>query len=125
MSTNPDLLVDENDEGLRRAQNEDYAYLMESTSLLYYTERICNVTMVGDLIDDRNYAIGMRKSIDLQILLILFSFIEKRKNYILDYKYYNILSEGILRLQERGVMDKLHTKWWKAKRGGGACQVRS
>lgn len=28
-----------------------------------------------------------------------------------------------MRLQERGVMDRLHTKWWKAKRGGGACQV--
>lgn len=62
MSTNPDVLVEENDEGLQRAQNENYAYLMESTSLLYYTERFCNVTMVGDLIDDRNYAIGMRKS---------------------------------------------------------------
>lgn len=67
MSTNPDLLVDENDEGLKRAQDGNYAYLMESTSLLYYTERICNVTMVGDLIDDRNYAIGMRKSISIQV----------------------------------------------------------
>lgn len=101
MKNNPDVFVEENHEGLSRAQNENYAYLMESTSLLYYTERVCNVTMVGDLIDDRNYAIGMRKG----------------------YKYYNTLSEGILRLQERGVMDKLHTKWWKAKRGGGACQV--
>lgn len=62
MDMYPELLVDENDEGLRRAMNENYAYLMESTSLLYYTERFCNVTMVGDLIDDRNYAIGMRKS---------------------------------------------------------------
>lgn len=34
-----------------------------------------------------------------------------------------MLSEGVLKLQERGVMDRLHTKWWKAKRGGGACQV--
>lgn len=101
MKNDQSVLVDENHEGLARAQNENYAYLMESTSLNYYTERICNVTMVGDLIDDRNYAIGMRKS----------------------YKYYNTLSEGVLRLQERGVMDKLHTKWWKAKRGGGACQV--
>lgn len=39
------------------------------------------------------------------------------------YKYYHALGEGVLRLQERGVFDKLHTKWWKAKRGGGACQV--
>lgn len=35
-----------------------------------------------------------------------------------------MLSEGILRLQELGVLDKLHTKWWKAKRGGGACQKK-
>lgn len=72
MTNNPDLLVDENDDGLRRVQTENYAYLMESTSLLYYTERICNVTMVGDLIDDRNYAIGMRKSIAKKILSFIF-----------------------------------------------------
>lgn len=124
MKNNPDVLVEDNHIGLYKAQTENYgfffpkklsfskvlnnllffsAYLMESTTLLYYTERNCDVTMVGDLIDDRNYAIGMRKG----------------------YKYYNTLSEGVLRLQERGVMDKLHTKWWKAKRGGGACQVNT
>lgn len=43
--------------------------------------------------------------------------------FLKGYKYYHALSEGVLRLQERGVFDKLHTKWWKAKRGGGACQV--
>lgn len=59
--THPELLVDNNEEGLKRVQTENYAYLMESTSLEYYTERICNVTRVGDLIDERNYAIGMRK----------------------------------------------------------------
>lgn len=68
MLANPDWMVNENDEGLLRVQNENYAYLMESTSLKYYTERICNVTMVGDLIDDRDYAIGMRKSIAVQII---------------------------------------------------------
>lgn len=74
---------------------------MESTSLLYYTERNCNVTQVGPLIDHRNYAIGMRKG----------------------YKYYHVLSEAVLKLQETGVLDKLHTIWWKSKRGGGQCQV--
>lgn len=39
------------------------------------------------------------------------------------YKYYQTLSEGVLRLQEGGVMKKLHEKWWKHKRGGGACGV--
>lgn len=40
-----------------------------------------------------------------------------------DYKYFQTLSEGVLRLQERGVMKKLHEKWWKQKRGGGKCDV--
>lgn len=49
-----------------------------------------------------------------------------RISFVLEgYKYYHALSEGILRLQELGILDKLHTKWWKAKRGGGACQVLS
>lgn len=74
---------------------------MESTSLLYYTERNCNVTQVGPLIDHRNYAIGMKKG----------------------YEYYHVLSEAILELQEKGVLDELHKTWWKSKRGGGKCQV--
>lgn len=61
MNNADDVLVKENWDGLKKAQNENYAFLMESTTLLYYTERYCNVTMVGDLIDDRIYAIGMRK----------------------------------------------------------------
>lgn len=63
------VLVEENKDGLHKVQNENYAFLMESTSLLYYTERYCNVTMVGDLIDDRNYAIGMQKGASLLIKL--------------------------------------------------------
>lgn len=129
MMANPSVLVYENDEGLRRAQSENYAYLMESTSLQYYTERFCNVTQVGDLIDDRNYAIGMRKGkLDRNCVFCLerSNVLMMRISFVLEgYKYYHALSEGILRLQELGILDKLHTKWWKAKRGGGACQVLS
>lgn len=71
MMSHQDWMVDSNEDGLKKAQNENYAFLMESTSLEYYTERFCDVAMVGDLIDDRNYAIGMRKSI---ISSFLFSF---------------------------------------------------
>lgn len=34
---------------------------MESSSILYETERKCNLTQVGDKLDDKNYGIGMRK----------------------------------------------------------------
>lgn len=65
---NESLLTTDNDEGLIKAQQEEipgernsYAYLMESSSIEYITERICNVTQVGELIDDKHYAIGTRK----------------------------------------------------------------
>lgn len=58
------LLTNDNKEGLDKVldKNENYAFLMESSTILYHTERICNLTQIGDLIDDKNYAIGMRKS---------------------------------------------------------------
>lgn len=76
MQKNPHFLVKDNEEGRERARNtsKPYAYLMESTTLTYYTQRFCDLTQVGDLIDDRTYAIGMRKSIVISFFLFfLFS----------------------------------------------------
>lgn len=61
MQQHPEFLTKDNDEGLRRAINENYAYLMESSSIQYMIERNCEVTQIGDLLDDKNYGIGMRK----------------------------------------------------------------
>lgn len=33
------------------------------------------------------------------------------------------MSANILSLQEKGKLTALKNKWWKEKRGGGACQV--
>lgn len=41
-----------------------------------------------------------------------------------DAEFRNELSEGILQMQESGKLSILKIKWWKEKRGGGACQVR-
>lgn len=46
-------------------------------------------------------------------------------NECLDASYRNILSANILSLQEKGKITALKNKWWKEKRGGGSCQVRS
>lgn len=43
-------------------REKPYAYLMESVSIEYYTERNCNLTQVGEKLDDKNYGIGMRQS---------------------------------------------------------------
>lgn len=40
-----------------------------------------------------------------------------------DSEYRNVLSEGVLRLQESGKLAALKIKWWKEKKGGGACSV--
>lgn len=42
-----DVLVKENIDGLKKAENEDYAFLMESASIEYLIERHCSVTQIG------------------------------------------------------------------------------
>lgn len=99
----PELMPSDNDIGVEMARNKDndYAFLMESSSIEYVTERHCSVTQVGGLLDDKGYGIAMKKNA----------------------WYRNELSEAILQLQESGQLAKLKIKWWKEKRGGGACQV--
>lgn len=43
-------------------KENDYAFLMESSSIEYVTERHCEVTQVGGLLDDKGYGIAMKKS---------------------------------------------------------------
>lgn len=63
MMAHYDDLPKDNPEGIRRVYSgeEDYAFLMESKSIDYETERKCNLTTVGKPLDDKNYGIGMRK----------------------------------------------------------------
>lgn len=46
--------------------DDPYAFFMESMSILYETERKCNLTKTGPELDDKNYGIGMRKGMSLQ-----------------------------------------------------------
>lgn len=62
MSNHPELLTSNNEDGLARAKNGTYAFLMESSSIEYIIERNCNVTQIGGLLDDKGYGIAMRKS---------------------------------------------------------------
>lgn len=62
MSSHPDHLTSSNSEGVERVKTQNYAFLMESTSIEYQVERECDVTQVGRLLDDKGYGIAMRKS---------------------------------------------------------------
>lgn len=41
----------------------------------------------------------------------------------IDFKYAAQFNEGMLQLQEMGVLAGLQKKWWKERKGGGACSV--
>ncbi|XP_064550385.1 glutamate receptor ionotropic, kainate 2 isoform X4 [Drosophila montana] len=101
MKDNPQYMTNSNQEGVDRVENSNYAFLMESTTIEYITERRCTLTQVGALLDEKGYGIAMRKN----------------------WPYRDVLSQAILELQEQGVLTKMKTKWWKEKRGGGACSV--
>ncbi|XP_017778458.1 PREDICTED: glutamate receptor ionotropic, kainate 2-like isoform X2 [Nicrophorus vespilloides] len=103
MYKHPTDMTADNDEGVRRVETENYAFLMESTTIEYIVERHCTLAQVGGLLDDKGYGIAMRK----------------------DSKYRNILSAAVLKLQETGKLTSLKIKWWKEKRGGGNCASRT
>lgn len=63
MMSHKELLTKDNDEGLDKVKKGGYAYFMESASIEYYTERNCNLTQVGEQLDDKAYGIAMRKSL--------------------------------------------------------------
>ncbi|XP_072932711.1 glutamate receptor ionotropic, kainate 3-like isoform X2 [Epargyreus clarus] len=101
MDTHPEYMTATNDEGLERvkSETENYAFLMESTSIEYMVERNCDVAQVGGLLDSKGYGIAMKKN----------------------SPYRQPMSESILQLQEQGKITRMKDKWWKEKRGGGAC----
>lgn len=44
-----------------QSEEHPYAFFMESKSIIYTKERKCNLTKLGDELDDKNYGIGMKK----------------------------------------------------------------
>ncbi|CAH0586965.1 unnamed protein product [Chrysodeixis includens] len=92
-------LVKDNDIGVQKAENYQYAFFMESTSIEYYKERHCDLLQIGMLLDSKSYGIGMKKKSP--------------------YKRY--IDDALLKLKESGEIDKLKNIWWKEKRGGGKC----
>ena len=42
--------------------NGNFAFLMEQKSIEYYTGKNCQLTQIGDLLNERNYAIALPKS---------------------------------------------------------------
>lgn len=94
-----DVYTESSSDGVNRVKAGDYAFLMESASIEYIIERDCNLTQIGGLLDNKGYGI-----------------VTKKKS-----PYRQILSSGILKLQEAGKLHSFKEKWWKERKGGGKC----
>ncbi|KAK9303596.1 hypothetical protein QLX08_004759 [Tetragonisca angustula] len=95
-----DVLPPDNDIALTKVLREEYAFLMESSSIEYIIERYCNVTQIGGLLDAKGYGIAMKKH----------------------SPYRHPLNTAVLKLQQSGLITELKKKWWTQKRGGGTCR---
>lgn len=62
MYRHPEYMTTTNEEGVKKVENENYAFLMESTTIEYVIERHCTLAQVGGLLDDKGYGIAMKKS---------------------------------------------------------------
>ena len=101
--TNPGPYTKSNMEGVKRVQDSKglYAFLMESSTIEFFTERKCDLTQVGGMIDSKGYGIAMRPG----------------------SPYRAAISQAVLKLQDTNRLLILKSRWWKEKRGGGACKV--
>ncbi|CAL1283901.1 unnamed protein product [Larinioides sclopetarius] len=100
MDKHPEVLMESNEKAKEEVYKGNYAYLMESASIQFLTERECNLTQIGGLLDHKGYGIATKKG---------------------NGSLSSWLSSGILKLQEGGILHTLKERWWKQKRGGGKC----
>ncbi|GFX94672.1 glutamate receptor ionotropic, kainate 2 [Trichonephila clavipes] len=54
-SARPSVFTQSNSEGKQRVLQGDYAFLMESTSIEYETQRNCELIQIGGLLDTKGY----------------------------------------------------------------------
>ncbi|XP_066156100.1 glutamate receptor ionotropic, kainate 2 isoform X4 [Euwallacea fornicatus] len=101
-SQRPSVFTSSNQEGVEQVVKGkgSYAFLMESTTIEYIIERNCELTQVGGMLDSKGYGIAMPPNSPFR----------------------TAISGAILKLQEEGKLHILKTRWWKEKRGGGACR---
>ncbi|XP_077159510.1 glutamate receptor ionotropic, kainate 2 isoform X6 [Paroedura picta] len=94
------VLVKSNEEGIQRVLTSDYSFLMESTTIEFVTQRNCNLTQIGGLIDSKGYGVGTP----------------------MGSPYRDKITIAILHLQEEGKLHMMKEKWW---RGNGCPEEES
>ncbi|KAA0720855.1 Glutamate receptor ionotropic, kainate 2 [Triplophysa tibetana] len=85
------VMVKSVEEGIQRVLTSDYAFLMESTAIEFVTQRNCNLTQIGGLVDSKAYGVGMP----------------------MGSPYRDKITIAILQLQEEGKLHMMKEKWWR------------
>ncbi|XP_039967676.1 glutamate receptor ionotropic, kainate 2 isoform X2 [Bactrocera tryoni] len=89
------------EEGIKRVNQGNFAFLMESTMLDYIVQRDCNLTQIGGLLDTKGYGIATPKG----------------------SPWRDKISLSILEFQEKGNIQMLYDRWWK--KAGDTCLRKS
>ena len=61
MTADPTSCVTTSEEGIGRVLNKDYAFLGEGALMEYYTNRNCDLMVIGKPLNSINYAIAVPK----------------------------------------------------------------
>lgn len=63
-----DVLFMDPKDGVEKAETENYAFFMESTSIEFEVQRRCKLMRVGPLLDEKSYGIAMKQSVIVYFL---------------------------------------------------------
>lgn len=77
VAAKPTVFTKDNNEGKDRVLRSKgkYAFFMESTAIEYYTQRDCELKMVGSKLDSKEYGIAMAKSESIVTILFESSYL--------------------------------------------------
>ncbi|GMT27406.1 hypothetical protein PFISCL1PPCAC_18703, partial [Pristionchus fissidentatus] len=89
---NPKFFPSNNGKGVDRALKENYAFLMESTSLEYEVQQNCNLTQIGGVLGSKGYGIALKRGSE----------------------WTDRISRQILLYAKRGIIEMKKTKWWRS-----------
>ncbi|GFT22040.1 glutamate receptor ionotropic, kainate 2 [Trichonephila clavipes] len=79
MSSDSNNFVEDNAQGKQKVYQGNYAFLMESATIEYITERECSLTQIGSLLDSKGYGIATKKgrNADKKLIFIGQTFVLK------------------------------------------------
>lgn len=66
MEDHPEDMVNSVDEAIVKAEEENYVFFTEASTIEYVARRHCSLTQYGSWLDERSYGIAIRSSIKNQ-----------------------------------------------------------